>query len=75
MTDKQISEKPIKPKLAIAKLFKLEESEVFCIAISNDNLFGRADTILVSKDQKTWIQHSYDEFMEAVNNQTLIKVG
>jgi len=64
-----------KVKLATAKLFQLKDSDIFCIAISKDELFGKADTVLLSKDQKTWIQHSYDDFMDAVNNETPLKVG
>lgn len=62
-------------KLATCKMFDMEDSEVHVIAISADEMFGKADTILVSKDRKTWIQHSYKDFMDAVNNQKPIKVA
>ena len=62
-------------KLATAKLFQLVDSDIFCIAISKDELFGKADTVLVSKDQKTWVQHSYDDFMDAASNEKPIRVG
>ena len=62
-------------KLATATLFELEDAEISCIAISSKELFGKADTVLVSKDKKVWISHSYDEFMDAVNNKKPLRVG
>jgi hypothetical protein len=71
-----MGKKEIDYKLATAKMFTLHDpSELHCIAIASDEMFGKADTILVSTDKKTWIQHSYSDFMDAVNNQTPIKVG
>lgn len=73
--DTQVKEIKDSAKLATAKLFELKDAGVHCIGLSSKELFGKADTVLVSKDQKTWIAHSYDEFMDAVNNGKPIQVG
>lgn len=62
-------------KLGTLKSFTIEEGSIHVLAISTDDLFGKADTVLVSKDKKTWIAHEADEFMDAVNNERPIQVS
>lgn len=62
-------------KLATAKIFELKDAEIYCIGLSSEELFGKADTVLVSKDQEVWIAHTYDDFMDAVNNEKPLRVA
>lgn len=62
-------------KLCTAKMFELKDGGIYFIALSSTELFGKADMILVSKDQETWIAHSYDDFMNAINNELPLKVA
>lgn len=61
-------------KLATAKLFDLNEGKMHVIALSSEEIFGAADTVLVSEDKVTWIAHNTDDFMDAVNNEKPIRV-
>jgi len=70
-----MSDKKIEAKLITAKMFEIESAGIFCIGLSSKELFGKADTVLVSKDQKTWISHTHDEFMDAVNNEKPLRVA
>lgn len=73
----ETDKKEIERKLITGQSFDLHNEDgsiLHCISLSQKELFGKADTVMVSTDSITWIAHEASVFMEAVEKQTPIKV-